>query len=466
MSCKILRFEKKLIKACRMKLKSPVLWKSGFSPKGFLFVLSMSIFVFSAAAFAGTQTQQSEQDSADSTAVEQSAPTNPSDSVSADSANVEQTANQADTTSQAAMEDTLAADSAPAKSKPAGAEKFSHYRNDIKRGERFFRGLLPHSNQQASCTSCHNITPSDTLNWNPSALDIANKYLEKDFAEFKAVVMEPSGGMMAEVHKDYNFEDADLKTVKAYLDDLSMRGPASVKPTIDRLLLFLFLGLIITWALLEMIFFRKIKYKAIPLIIFLGVFGFQVKMLYEDGVRLGRSQNYEPAQPIKFSHKVHAGQNQIDCKYCHFTVEESKSAGIPPTDLCLNCHSLVREGARSGKFEIAKVIEATENNIPVEWVRIHDLPDHVFFSHAQHVNAGKLDCIECHGDVAEMDVVRQVEDLSMGWCIDCHRTKEVQFVDNNFYESYEALHEQIKKGEIDKVTVDMIGGTDCMKCHY
>ncbi len=453
-----------------MKLKSPVLRKSGFSPKVFLLTLSMSIFVFSATAFAGTQTQQSEQDSANSAAVEQSSPTDTatiqSDSVSANSVNETETETQADTTDQAAKEDTVFNDAASAKSEPAGEERFSHYRNDIKRGERFFRGLLPQNNKQESCASCHNILPSDTLNWNPSALDIANKYIEKDFAEFKAVVMEPSGGKMAEVHKDYSFADADLKTVKAYLDDLSMRGPAPVKPTIDRLLLFLFLGLIITWALLEMIFFRKIKYKAIPLIIFLGVFSYQVKMIYEEAVRLGRSQGYEPEQPIKFSHKVHAGQNQIDCKYCHFTVEQSKSAGIPPTDLCLNCHSLVREGTRSGKFEIAKVIEATDNNIPVEWVRIHNLPDHVFFSHAQHVNAGKLDCIECHGEVAEMDVVRQVEDLSMGWCLDCHRTKEVQFVDNNFYESYEVLHQQIKKGEIDKVTVDMIGGTECMKCHY
>lgn len=460
-----------------MKLKSPVLRKSGFSPKVFLLTLSMSFFVFSATAFAGIQTQQSEQDSTNNAAIEQPSPNDtattqlagqPSgaDSASADTTRVAEKGAQADTTSQAAKEDTASTDAGSAESEPAGVEKFSHYRNDIKRGERFFRGLLPHNNQQESCASCHNIMPSDTLNWNPSAMDIANKYLEKDFAEFKAVVMEPSGGKMAEVHRDYDFEDTDLKTVKAYLDDLSMRGPAPVKPTITRLLFFILLGLIITWALLEMIFFRKIKYKAIPLLIFLGVFGYQVKMIYEEGVRLGRSPGYEPTQPIKFSHKVHAGQNQIDCMYCHFTVEQSKSAGIPPTDLCLNCHSLVREGTRSGKFEIAKVIEASENEVPIEWVRIHDLPDHVFFSHAQHVNAGKLDCIECHGDVAEMDVIRQVEDLSMGWCIDCHRTKEVQFVENSFYESYETLHEQIKKGEIDKVTVDMIGGTDCMKCHY
>lgn len=453
-----------------MKLKFPVLRKSGFSPKGFLLVFLMSIFVFSAAASAEPQTQQSEQDSANTAAVKLSSPTDTastqSDSVVAKAVDETGSETQVDTTGSATKPDTISNEMASAKSKPAEEDKFGHYRNDIKRGERFFRGLLPHNNEQTSCVSCHNITRSDTLNWNPSANDIANKYVEKSFAEFKAVIMEPSGGKMAEVHKDYNFEDADLKTVKAYLDDLSMRGPAPVKPTIDRLLLFLFLGLIVTWALLEMIFFRKIKYKAVPLIIFLGAFGYQVKMLYEEGVSLGRSQNYEPEQPIKFSHKVHAGQNKIDCKYCHFTVEQSKSAGIPPTDLCLNCHSLVREGTRSGKFEIAKVIDATENGVPVEWVRIHNLPDHVFFSHAQHVNAGNLDCVECHGQIAEMDVVRQVEDLSMGWCLECHRTKEVQFVDNNFYESYDEFHEQIKKGEIDKVTVEMVGGTDCMKCHY
>ncbi|MGQ7870855.1 cytochrome c3 family protein [Sunxiuqinia sp. sy24] len=431
-----------------MKLMSPVLQNYGFSSPLFLFILSISIFVFSVTASAEAEKTSNETDSA---TFETSMP-------ELDSAVVDTTADR---------------DQQPVQAATAGAEKqtskvksYSHYRNDIKRGERFFRGLLPHNNKQASCVSCHNLVPSDTLNWNPSAVEIAGKYVDMDFASFQAVVTEPSGGKMAEVHDSYEFETADLKTVKAYLDDLAMRGPKPLKPDINRLLLFLFLGMIITWALLELIFFHKIKYKAIPLIIFLGVFGFQVNMIYEEGVSLGRSPGYQPDQPIKFSHKVHAGQNQIDCKYCHFTVEESKSAGIPPTDLCLNCHSVVREGTRSGKFEIAKLIDAAENNKPVKWVRIHDLPDHVFFSHAQHVNSGKLDCIECHGEVAEMDVLKQVEDLSMGWCLDCHRTTEVQFADNNFYESYEELHEQLKSGEINKVTVDMIGGTDCMKCHY
>jgi hypothetical protein len=297
-------------------------------------------------------------------------------------------------------------------------------------------------------------------------MDIAVKFAGKDFSEFQSAVMEPDGVKMEASHKDFKIEEADLRKVKLYLDDLALTGPPPTGPTITQIMLFILLGLLITFALLDLIFFHKIRYRVVSVLILVVALGFQVKMVATAAIDLGRSQNYEPDQPIKFSHKVHAGQNKIDCKYCHFTVENSKSAGIPPMDLCLNCHSLVREGTRSGKFEIAKVIEANEKQMPVEWIRVHNLPDHVFFSHAQHVNAGKLDCIECHGDVIEMDVIRQVQDLSMGWCIDCHRTKEVQFANNNFYESYEKLHEQIKSGQIDKVTVDMIGGTDCMKCHY
>lgn len=341
-----------------------------------------------------------------------------------------------------------------------------HSHADIQRGERFFKGFLPITRDFESCVSCHNIYKSDTLNWNPSAMDIAVKFAGKDFSEFQSAVMEPDGVKMEASHKDFKIEEVDLKKVKLYLDDLALTGPPPTGPTITQIMLFILLGLLITFALLDLIFFHKIKYRVVSVLILVVALGFQVKMVATAAIDLGRSQNYEPDQPIKFSHKIHAGQNKIDCKYCHFTVENSKSAGIPPMDLCLNCHNLVREGTRSGKFEIAKVIEANEKQMPVEWIRVHNLPDHVFFSHAQHVNAGKLDCIECHGDVIEMDVIRQVEDLSMGWCIDCHRTKEVQFASNSFYESYEKLHEQVKSGQIDKVTVDMIGGTDCMKCHY
>jgi hypothetical protein len=127
---------------------------------------------------------------------------------------------------------------------------------------------------------------------------------------------------------------------------------------------------------------------------------------------------------------------------------------------------MVRKGTRSGQFEIAKVVSAYETQKPIEWIKVHNLPDHVFFSHAQHVSAGKVQCIECHGDVTKMDVIKQVSDMSMGWCLDCHRTKKLDVKNNQFYSQYRALAEKMKNGEIDSLTIAMVGGRDCMKCHY
>ncbi len=112
------------------------------------------------------------------------------------------------------------------------------------------------------------------------------------------------------------------------------------------------------------------------------------------------------------------------------------------------------------------MVEAYESGTPIEWIRIHNLQDHAFFSHAQHVTVAGLECATCHGPIEEMDRVRQVSDLSMGWCINCHRETEVQFFDNAFYAQYEELQKQLKSGEIEKVTADLIGGTECSKCHY
>jgi cytochrome c551/c552 len=341
-----------------------------------------------------------------------------------------------------------------------------HSEDEIKRGQRFFMGLLPFEREHQACVSCHNLKQTDTLNWNPSAMDIALKYASMDTTAFKNVVMEPSGKVMSASHQSFDISDEDLVYVKAYLDHLAVTGPAPEKPSINRLILFLFLGVLITWALLDLIFFKKVKIKLIPVVILIGAFGYQVYIIYDEAVELGRSQGYEPDQPIKFSHKVHAQDNQIDCMYCHHTVTDSKSANIPSTNLCMNCHLVVREGSRSGKFEINKLVEAHEEERSIEWIRIHELPDHVFFSHAQHVGAGKLDCAQCHGQVEEMHRVRQVNDLSMGWCLECHRETNVDFLGNDYYKTYEKFHEEIKAGIRDSVTAFDIGANDCQKCHY
>ena len=342
----------------------------------------------------------------------------------------------------------------------------NHSHNDLQRGERFFKGLLPSDRKFESCVSCHTLHQSDTLNWNPSAMAIAVKFSGKDFAEFQSAVMQPNGIKMEASHKDFKIEEVDLKKVKMYLDELAITGPPSAGPSINQIVIFLFLGLLMTLALLDLIFFHKIKYRFITVIILIVTMVVQVKMISTAAIDLGRTQNYAPDQPIKFSHKVHAGANKIDCKYCHHTAEFSKSAGIPAMELCMNCHVLVREGTHSGKFEIAKVVEANETKKTVEWVRLHNLPDHVFFSHAQHVGIAKVDCQKCHGQVQEMDIMRQNSDLSMGWCINCHRETKVNFKDNAYYDTYMKLHDDLKAGKIDTIRAVNIGANDCMRCHY
>jgi hypothetical protein len=194
------------------------------------------------------------------------------------------------------------------------------------------------------------------------------------------------------------------------------------------------------------------------------------------GTSLGRQQGYQPTQPIKYSHALHAGKHKIDCQYCHSTAYKGKHANIPSVNTCMNCHKNITKGPQYGTEEIAKIYEAvgwdaynqtySKPQKPVEWVRIHNLPDHVYFNHAQHVNAGKVQCQTCHGPVETMEEVYQYSPLSMGWCINCHRQSEVQFASNNYYSTYEQLHEKLKNKELSKITVDKIGGAECQRCHY
>lgn len=237
-------------------------------------------------------------------------------------------------------------------------------------------------------------------------------------------------------------------------------GTGTTRPTF---IIFLIMFLL---AVFDLLVTRFIKAKFIHIIIILVSMFVLGEIIYEESKSLGRQQGYSPDQPIWFSHQVHAGQNQIDCMYCHSSADESKSAGIPSTAVCMNCHNVVKNGKETGTKEIAKVLASYESGEPIEWVRVHNLPDHVWFSHAQHVNAGKRQCAECHGPVEEMDRVVQVEDLSMGWCIKCHRRTEVQFEANGFYEEYIRFHEEIKSGDRTRVTVDDIGGNNCQICHY
>jgi len=347
-----------------------------------------------------------------------------------------------------------------------GSHSGKHSKSDVKQGERYFKGLLPKASKSPSCVSCHYYKTSDTINWNPAALEISKIYFEKTAEDLEEVLLSPFGKVMSVAHANIDVPQDQIVYVKAYMDSLAEKGVPKEKPSFLRLLLFIILGIILTWALLDLLIFHKVKFKAIPIVIILAALGYQLNMAYEEAVKLGRSENYQPDQPIKFSHQVHAGDNKIDCMYCHHTADESKSANIPSTSLCMNCHIVVREGSRSGKFEINKLVEAHEEGRSIEWVRIHKLPDHVFFAHAQHVGAGKLDCTQCHGAVNEMHILKQENDLSMGWCLECHRTTKVDFEDNDYYKTFEKLHKEMTEGKRDSIMAFDIGANECAKCHY
>ncbi len=234
-------------------------------------------------------------------------------------------------------------------------------------------------------------------------------------------------------------------------------------------------------------FWKNKSYIAMVTVVLFVVGGYLTSV---GAMGLGRSKDYQPVQPIYYSHKVHAGVNQINCQYCHIGVYQGKQATIPSVNICMNCHMAINEykgekifneegvevnGTAEIKklykyagFEEGKPFDATKAQ-PVEWARIHNLPDHVYFNHSQHVKAGQVACQTCHGEIQKMDEVKQFTDLSMGWCINCHRETKVQFKDNGFYSIYEKYHQDLKSGKIDStkgITVAKIGGTECQKCHY
>ena len=185
-----------------------------------------------------------------------------------------------------------------------------------------------------------------------------------------------------------------------------------------------------------------------------------------DGLfNVGIQEGYAPTQPIAFSHKVHAGEYQIDCNYCHTGVRISKSANIPSVNICLNCHNAIvkASGETELSAEIQKIHDAKANNTPIEWVRVHNLPDLAYFNHAQHYEVGNIECETCHGQIEEMEVVQQHSNLTMGWCIDCHRTQAIATKDNGYYDKLVEVHSQTSKNPM---IVEDIGGLECAKCHY
>jgi mono/diheme cytochrome c family protein len=223
-------------------------------------------------------------------------------------------------------------------------------------------------------------------------------------------------------------------------------------------------------------------------LIFIMVVGFLLSsayFVYGYLMQIGIDQGYAPVQPIHYSHKIHSGANQIECKYCHSSARVSKHSGIPSLNVCMNCHKNIAEyngeedldNGYTKEFytkEIKKLYKAvgwdedqqayTGDSKPVKWVRIHNLPDFVYFNHAQHVQVGGVQCQTCHGPVEEMEIMYQHSSLTMGWCINCHRETNVKVEDNEYYAK---IHEELsKKYGVEKLTVAQMGGLECGKCHY
>ncbi len=224
----------------------------------------------------------------------------------------------------------------------------------------------------------------------------------------------------------------------------------------------------------ELKIWMKLHKRAVAVILLISFGGFLYSSWYSL-MEIGVYTGYQPTQPMSFSHKIHAGDNAINCVYCHPGAEKSKTAGFPSASICMNCHKAISKGPITGTAEIAKIYDAvgwdpklgayTKPEKPVQWVKVHVLADFVFFSHQQHVVVGKQACASCHGDLKTMTVAQQTQPMTMVWCINCHRTTEVPGIKDNPY--YESLHKKlVEKYKGQPITVDKIGGIECGKCHY
>jgi hypothetical protein len=171
---------------------------------------------------------------------------------------------------------------------------------------------------------------------------------------------------------------------------------------------------------------------------------------------------YRPDQPVPFSHKLHNDDLGIDCRYCHNLVEVSPHANVPPTQTCMNCHALIKPDSE----KLTKIRESWNLKKPMQWVRIHKLPDYVYFDHSVHLRAG-VGCAGCHGNINQLEVVRQNMPLSMSWCLDCHRNPDmylrpVSEITNMYWTPPD---DQMESAKIIRMEKDINPNTDCSACH-
>ena len=385
--------------------------------------------------------------------------------------------------------------------------------DDVKAGKSLFN---------SNCAACHKLDKDMT---GPALRGVADRLENdwlKDWIRNSSKMVKAGDAYAVEISEKYNntpmtafpaLSDADIDNILAYTSQEKVAPPVpqpGVNPTsensgvsTDILLGVLVLVLLVLVAMLFLV--TKTLYnlseksgitvsKSTPIwkafarnqfLVIVAVIGFLLFSAYHAFgylMQVGVDQGYQPVQPIHFSHKIHAGDNGIDCKYCHSSARVSKTSGIPALNVCMNCHENISEVAattadadHSKEFydkQIELLYEATGwdgraytgEAKPVKWVRVHNLPDFAYFNHSQHVTVAGVACQKCHGPVEEMEILEQHAPLTMGWCIDCHRDTNVKTEGNEYYTK---IHEKLqKKYGVEKFTVAQMGGLECGKCHY
>jgi mono/diheme cytochrome c family protein len=359
---------------------------------------------------------------------------------------------------------------------------------DVKAGKSLFN---------ANCAACHKldkklvgpalgkISDRRELDWLKAWIKDNNALRATGDADAIAIYEEYKGSPMTAFPQ---LSDADIVNIVSYLDADPVKksgvtavvAVAEVKEEGSSNLISYVVFLVLA-GLIVYVYFKSdngfLKIVATIVLLFnLAYFGFTALM------SIGVDQNYQPVQPIAFSHRIHAGDNKIDCQYCHSAAKNSKTSGIPSVNVCMNCHKNIGEVAdetataeHSKAFydgEIQKLykaagwdsenLEYTGETEPIVWTRIHNLPDFAYYNHSQHVTVGGIKCQKCHGPVEEMEEVYQYSPLTMGWCIDCHKETQVKMEGNGYYKN---IHEDLsKKYGVEKVTVAQMGGKECGKC--
>ncbi len=346
----------------------------------------------------------------------------------------------------------------PLAGQDANGDKGAH-----RAGEKHFLEIV--NAEGLSCVTCHYFEEPDSINWNPSAMDLAGRSGIYKTAGTGEYFSNPVGEVLKNAHSGISISDEQQSEIIAYLDHLQTNPFVPAKHTRWRMLLFLGMFLFLILLRIEKKRLGKLP-RIVRRILVPAAWVVIGAIIVQDALGFNLSQDYAPVQPIKFSHSIHATDNKIDCNYCHPGVLKGRNAEVPPVNLCMNCHKHQQEGTRTGKFEIRKVLQAAEDSVAIRWVRIHQLPDFTYFNHMQHVTIGGVECITCHGEVENMHIVRQVEDLSMGWCIKCHDETKVDFSNDYYKTYYPVLNDSLLTGRIDSIMVSDINGRECSICHY